>query len=67
MLQATGMPSVLVEIGFITNKEEEEFLNSEDGQQEIVGNIMEALRKYKRDIESSKSTPVAVTAVPTNG
>ena len=67
VLQATGMPSVLIEIGFITNKEEEEYLNSEEGQQEVVSNIMEALRKYKKDIESSKGTPVAVTTVPTNG
>ncbi len=30
------MPSVLVEIRFITNKDEEEYLNSEKGQGEIV-------------------------------
>ena len=30
------MPSVLVETGFISNKEEEEYLNSEKGQEEIV-------------------------------
>lgn len=57
VLQATGMPSVLVETGFITNKKEEEYLNSESGQDEIVDNIMSALKKYKQSIESSKSSP----------
>lgn len=54
VLQATGMPSVLVETGFISNKEEEEYLNSEDGQNEIVDNIMSALKRYKEELESSK-------------
>jgi len=46
VLQATGMPSVLVETGFISNREEEKYLNSEDGQNEIVRNITDALRNY---------------------
>ena len=46
VLQATGMPSILIETGFITNKEEEEYLNSNDGQEEIVKNITDALRNY---------------------
>ncbi|MEO5996682.1 MAG: N-acetylmuramoyl-L-alanine amidase [Chitinophagaceae bacterium] len=54
VLQATGMPSVLVETGFITNKEEEAYLNSEEGQDQIVENVMNALRKYKEELESSK-------------
>jgi N-acetylmuramoyl-L-alanine amidase len=32
VLQATGMPSILVETGFITNEEEEKYLNSDAGQ-----------------------------------
>lgn len=47
VLQATGMPSVLVEIGFISNKEEEEYINSEKGQEEIVTNILTAFKTYK--------------------
>ena len=46
VLQATGMPSILIELGFITNKEEEEYLNSEKGQATMVENIMNALRIY---------------------
>ncbi|MEO7984167.1 MAG: N-acetylmuramoyl-L-alanine amidase [Bacteroidota bacterium] len=52
VLQATGMPSILIEIGFISNKEEEEYITSEAGQQEIVGNIFTAFKKYKEKLES---------------
>ncbi len=52
VLQATGMPSILIEIGFISNKEEEEYLVSEAGQKEIVTNIFNAIRKYKEKLES---------------
>lgn len=67
VLQATGMPSVLVETGFISNKTEEEYLNSEKGQDEIVNNIVDALIRYKEELEFSKPvTPVASTAAPLN-
>jgi N-acetylmuramoyl-L-alanine amidase len=46
VLHATGMPSVLVETGFISDKTEEEYLNSDKGQAEIVQNILDALKKY---------------------
>ena len=52
VLQATGMPSILIETGFLTNKEEEEYLNSNKGQEEVVSNIVEAFRKYKQSIEN---------------
>jgi N-acetylmuramoyl-L-alanine amidase len=51
VLQATAMPSILIEIGFISNKEEEEYITSEEGQKEIVGNIFTALKKYKEKLE----------------
>ncbi len=46
VLQATAMPSVLIETGFLTNKEEEDYLNSEGGQQEIAQCITGAVKKY---------------------
>ncbi len=51
VLQATNMPAVLIETGFITNKEEEDYLNSEAGQQEIVRSIANAVVKYKQMID----------------
>ena len=53
VLQATGMPSVLIETGFLTNKEEEEYLNSDKGQDEVVQNILDALKKYKDTLENN--------------
>lgn len=52
VLQAAGMPSVLVEIGFISNPEEEKYINSDNGQDEIVSNIVNALKVYKQKLES---------------
>ncbi|HET6252421.1 MAG TPA: N-acetylmuramoyl-L-alanine amidase [Puia sp.] len=46
VLQATGMPSVLIETGYLTNKEEERYLNSKAGQDQVVSNIMTAFRQY---------------------
>jgi N-acetylmuramoyl-L-alanine amidase len=51
VLQATGMPSVLIEMGFLSNVDEEQYLMSEDGQQEVARNIMDALRRYKATLE----------------
>ena len=52
VLQATQMPAVLIETGFIDNYEDERYLNSEKGQQEIVESITRALIKYKNQVES---------------
>ena len=51
VLQATGMPSILIETGFITNKEEELYLNSDEGQEELVKNITDALRNYIASVD----------------
>lgn len=53
VLQATGMPSVLVETGFLTNKEEEEYLNSDKGQDEVVQCIINALDHYIDQMEGT--------------
>ena len=52
VLQATGMPSILVEIGFVSNPEEERYINSDRGQDEIVENLVNAFRTYKQKLES---------------
>jgi N-acetylmuramoyl-L-alanine amidase len=51
VLQATGMPSILVETGFVTHTEEEQYLVSEKGQEEIVAQIVSAIKKYKATLE----------------
>jgi len=47
VLQATNMPAVLIETGFITDKDEEAYLNSETGQIEMTRAIANAVLKYK--------------------
>jgi N-acetylmuramoyl-L-alanine amidase len=51
VLQATSMPSILVETGFITYKQDEKYLNSEEGQDEVSENILIAVKKYKQVTE----------------
>lgn len=46
VLEATGMPSVLVETGFVSDKDEEKYLMSEKGQQEVITSITNAVKKY---------------------
>lgn len=54
VLQATAMPSVLIETGFITNPEEEAYLNSQNGQDEISRCIITALRNYTGWLEKKQ-------------
>lgn len=51
VLQQSAMPAVLVETGFINNPKDERYLNSADGQAEIVQSIIRAVRKYKKTFE----------------
>lgn len=60
VLQATAMPSVLIETGYITNREEEDYLNSTSGQQEIAYCITAALKEYINWLEKSQ-TPAAAS------
>jgi len=53
VLVHAAMPSVLIEIGYITNLEEEEYLNSEKGQEEIVATIVRAIQNYKTQVEQT--------------
>lgn len=51
VLAKAGMPAVLTEIGFVSNPEEEEYMNSEAGQNEIVNNLLKAIQTYKKQAE----------------
>lgn len=48
VLDAAVMPGVLIELGFLSNKEEGEFLNSEEGQNKMAKQIAKAIIKYKK-------------------
>ncbi len=65
VLWKTTMPSVLIEVGFITNAEEEKYLLSQEGQEYIASGIYRAFRDYKQTIDSrSGITTIAETKAP---
>ncbi len=53
VLWRTYMPSVLTEIGFLTNPKEEQFLGSVKGQDYIATSLFRAFREYKDEIEGT--------------
>lgn len=53
ILQRCGMPAVLTEIGFISNPDEEKYINSESGQNEIVNSIFKAIKSYRQETETN--------------
>ena len=51
VLWRTTMPSVLIETGYISNKSEEAYLKSRQGQEYLASAIYRAFRDYKENIE----------------
>jgi N-acetylmuramoyl-L-alanine amidase len=62
VLQATAMPSILIELGFLSHREEEAFLMSQEGQQIMAESIAGAIKSYKDIVEKNNQT----TSVPVN-
>lgn len=52
VLYETSTPSVLVEVGFLTNAKEEKFLGTAEGQDLIASGIYRAFKEYKSEVES---------------
>ena len=59
VLHQTFMPSVLVETGFLTNKDEGAYLNSKNGQTQIGKAIADAILYYKNSVNTSKTELVS--------
>lgn len=51
VLKASAMPSILVELGFISTPEEERYLNTETGTTNLSNGIFRAFLTYKREQE----------------
>ncbi|WP_158563302.1 N-acetylmuramoyl-L-alanine amidase family protein [Chitinophaga silvatica] len=69
VLSATAMPSVLVELGFISNPEEEDYLNSDNGQQELANCIYKAIKRYREELDrftNNRNTPPSTTKISTS-
>lgn len=67
VLHQTYMPSVLIETGFLTNKEEGPYLNSTSGQTKMADAIVDAINDYSHSINLAvldnleKNAPAVVT------
>ncbi|MEC5167169.1 N-acetylmuramoyl-L-alanine amidase [Flavobacterium sp. PL11] len=55
VLDAAYMPSVLIELGFLSNKKEGLFLNSDSGQDKMAKAIASAIIDYKKEYFDSNS------------
>lgn len=50
VLHQTIMPSVLIELGFLTYKSEGQYLNSKNGQDDMADAIVDAILDYKKGL-----------------
>ncbi|MBP5409903.1 MAG: N-acetylmuramoyl-L-alanine amidase [Prevotella sp.] len=57
VLRETSMPSCLIELGFITTSDEEQFLNSSDGIDRLGFGIYKAFLDYKRRYDTNITVP----------
>lgn len=70
VLYKTAMPSILTELGFISNNWEEKYLASEEGQRTIAWNLYQAFADYKNEMEGKpvksvrKPEPVPPSSPP---
>jgi hypothetical protein len=66
VLVGATMPAALVEIGFISNPEEETKLQSDEFQAQMVDAITRAVQRYKTDYETRIGIiqPAAPAAAP---
>ena len=55
VLRQTAMPSILVELGFISHPKERNYMLSETGKTTLSGAIFNAFKEYKQKIEEKSS------------
>jgi len=60
LLWATNMPSVLLELGFISNTADYNYLSSASGQEKVAQRLFEAFKTYKTNFDASMN----VTSAP---
>lgn len=58
VLRESGMPSVLIELGFINNPKEAEFLSSRSGQQKMSQAIFSGFKRYKDNFDKRRGVTI---------
>lgn len=66
VLRRVGMPSVLVEVGFISNPNERKFLVSESGKEKVTESIFQAFSNYKKTIDERSRFNISQTETYTS-
>ena len=56
VLVGAAMPAVLVEVGFISNADEEKLLTSDEYQQKVVAALVRGLSRYQQQREQRRGT-----------
>jgi N-acetylmuramoyl-L-alanine amidase len=64
LLWATNMPSVLLELGFISNPNDYRYLSTAEGQEKVADRLYEAFKVYKKNFDSSMSIDVSDVSTP---
>ena len=66
VLHQTYMPSVLIELGFLTNYAEGKYLNSKKGQEEMAKSITTSIIDYKESLDAIYKVAIPKTPEVTN-
>ena len=66
VLYKTTMPSVLIETGFLTNPDEENFLTDTASQSKMANSIFTAFKEYKVYYESADQSTISDQSEPTD-
>ena len=64
LLWATNMPSVLLELGFISNTADYNYLSSVSGQEKVAQRLFDAFKIYKTNFDASMNVTSAPLEIP---
>ena len=64
VLRKTSMPSVLVELGYISNRQEEQFMRTAAGQNKLAEALYDAFCKYKKNYDRRKGNISGAVVAP---
>lgn len=59
VLQAVAMPAILIELAFLSDPDDEEFITSTAGQQKTAETITKAIKRYRASLEAQINRKVA--------